>query len=74
MKKIIIFVFLLIVLFFPLNSLAISNYTWSTLDVSLETSSNLSSTNMDNNSNHLKFDCRFMYFARTAYRASFIFI
>lgn len=60
MKNIIIFVFLLIVLFFPLNSLAISNYTWSTLDVSLETSSNLNYT--DDTSNPLNFDCRFMYF------------
>ena len=62
MKKIIIFVFLFFMLSFPLISLAISNYTWSTLDLSLETSSNLNYTSVDNNSNSLNFDCRFMYF------------
>ena len=72
MKK--IFCFLFIVLSIPLNSLAISNYTWSTLDLSSETSSNLNSNNTDNTSNYLNFDCRFMYIVRTTYGASFVFL
>ena len=63
MKKFFIFVFLFIFLSFPLISLAVSNYTWSTLDLSLETSSNLMSKNIDNNSNPLNLDCRFLHFA-----------
>ena len=51
MKK--FFLFLFILLSFPLKSLAISNYTWSTIDLTLETSSNLMSKNIDDNSNSI---------------------
>lgn len=63
MKKIFILFFLFIPIFLPINTLANFNYTWSTLDLTLETSNNITSKNIDDNSNTLNLDCRFLHFA-----------
>lgn len=58
MKKFFVLIFILLfIVIFPINTFAISSYTWSVADLALEVSSNLNAQNIDDESNPLNLDC-----------------